>query len=163
MAINKNGRSAWVIGAVVVVLAGFAAPSQAAVSAGNIIAAPATIDNSFRQELRVQMAATDARAGTAKPAVEAGNPQPAQSVAQPADGQVVAGDQLNDADRALREETPPAQPMAVASNDAQVVRAASETAGNDHSVWDETSLIGKAFIAFGTLLTIASAARMFMA
>ena len=36
-------------------------------------------------------------------------------------------------------------------------------AGNDHSVWDETSLIGKVFIAFGTLLTIASAARMFMA
>jgi hypothetical protein len=162
MKFNGNRRSAWMIG-VVAVLLGFAAPSQAAVSAGNIIAAPATIDNTFRQELRVQMAATDARAGTAKPAVEAGNPQPAQSVAQPADGQVIAGDQLNDTDRALREETPPAQPMAVASNDAQVARAASETAGNDHSLWDETSLIGKVFIAFGTLLTIASAARMFMA
>ena len=31
------------------------------------------------------------------------------------------------------------------------------------SIWDETSLIGKIFIGFGALLTIASAARMFMA
>ena len=153
-----NGRFSWMIGAVVVL--GFAAPSQAAVSAGNILAAPATVDNAFRQELRVQMAATDARAGTAKPAVEV--PQPAQSAAPPADGQVVANDQLNDADRALREETPPSPPAAVVSNDAPTQRTIA-MAGNDHSVWDETSLIGKVFIAFGTLLTIASAARMFMA
>ena len=31
------------------------------------------------------------------------------------------------------------------------------------STWDQTSLIGKIFIAFGALLTMASAARMFMA
>jgi hypothetical protein len=31
------------------------------------------------------------------------------------------------------------------------------------STWDQTSLIGKIFIAFGGLLTLASAARMFMA
>ena len=36
-------------------------------------------------------------------------------------------------------------------------------AANDGSTWDETSLIGKIFIAFGALLTMASAARMFMA
>jgi hypothetical protein len=36
-------------------------------------------------------------------------------------------------------------------------------ASGEHSVWDETSLIGKIFIGFGALLTIASAARMFMA
>ena len=52
--------------------------------------------------------------------------------------------------------------MAVAANDAPVRRAVV-TAGSDHSLWDETSLIGKVFIAFGTLLTIGSAARMFMA
>jgi hypothetical protein len=34
---------------------------------------------------------------------------------------------------------------------------------NDSSTWDQTSLIGKIFIAFGALLTMASAARMFMA
>jgi hypothetical protein len=156
-----NGCAVW-IG--VVVALGFAAPSQAAVSAGNILAAPARIDNVFRQELRVQMAATDARAGTAKPAVDTGaQPQvPQTSDTQPADGQVVAGDQLNDVDRALHEAAPPAQPVAVASNEAPAQRTVA-MAGNDHSLWDETSLIGKVFIAFGTLLTIGSAARMFMA
>ncbi len=153
-----NGRLAWMIGAMVAL--GFAAPSQAAVSAGNILAAPAIVDNSFRQELRVQ-AAADARAGTAKPAVDPGaQPQaPQTDEAKPADGQVVASDQLNDVDRALREAPPP---VTVASNDAPTQPTFAMT-GNDHSLWDETSLIGKVFIAFGTLLTIGSAARMFMA
>ena len=35
--------------------------------------------------------------------------------------------------------------------------------GSEASTWDQTSLIGKIFIAFGALLTMASAARMFMA
>jgi hypothetical protein len=158
---NGNRRAAWVIGAVVA-LAGFATSAHAAVSAGNIVAAPARIDNAFRQELRVQMAATDARAGTTKPDVQSGA-QTAGGV-QPAAGQAVASDQLSDTDRALREETPPSPsaPVAVASNDEPAPRTVA-MAGTDHSVWDETSLIGKVFIAFGTLLTIASAARMFMA
>ena len=46
-----NGRLALMIGAMVVL--GFAAPSQGAVSAGNILAAPATVDNVYRQEMRV--------------------------------------------------------------------------------------------------------------
>jgi hypothetical protein len=156
-----NGRLAWMIGAMVVL--GFAAPAQAAVSAGNVLAAPASVDNSLRQELRVQIAAADARAGTAKPAVDAAaQPQaPQTGEAKPVDGQVVASDQLNDVDRALRE-APPSPPVAVASNDAPEQRTVA-MAGNDHSLWDETSLIGKVFIAFGTLLTVASAARMFMA
>ena len=41
--------------------------------------------------------------------------------------------------------------------------AAQAAAASDTSTWDQTSLIGKIFIAFGALLTIASAARMFMA
>jgi hypothetical protein len=35
--------------------------------------------------------------------------------------------------------------------------------GNEGSTWDQASLIGKIFIGFGALLTMASAARMFMA
>jgi hypothetical protein len=35
--------------------------------------------------------------------------------------------------------------------------------GKEDSAWDQTSLIGKIFIGFGALLTMASAARMFMA
>jgi hypothetical protein len=34
---------------------------------------------------------------------------------------------------------------------------------DEGSSWDQASLIGKIFIAFGGLLTAASAARMFMA
>jgi hypothetical protein len=37
------------------------------------------------------------------------------------------------------------------------------TGTDETSVWDKTSLIGKIFIGFGALLTMASAARMFMA
>jgi len=160
-----NGRLACMAG-VMIGLVSFTGPSQAAVSAGNILAAPATVDNVFRQELRVQMAATDARAGTAKPPIETATaPQTAASEPQPADGPVTASDQLNDADRALREQAPPAPPsppVAVASSDSPASRTVA-MAGDGHSLWDETSLIGKVFIAFGTLLTIASAARMFMA
>jgi hypothetical protein len=87
---------------------------------------------------------------------------------QPADGQgavttlqVVEADQLNEVDKALQEPTPPSQ-TTVAVAPAKPV-AAVNTVAQENSTWDETSLIGKIFIAFGALLTIASAARMFMA
>ncbi len=95
-------------------------------------------------------------------------PLPA-AVAQP-DSQVVAADQLNDVDRALRESapsasTPPAAsaaaPLALAS--AEVPAAPVAAGSNESSAWAQTSLIGKIFIGFGALLTMASAARMFMA
>jgi hypothetical protein len=83
-----------------------------------------------------------------------------------ADAQVVAADQLNDVDRALRQSppaagTPPAAPLTVASAEAPAAPVAAGS--NDSSAWDQTSLIGKIFIGFGALLTMASAARMFMA
>lgn len=89
----------------------------------------------------------------------------AQSDAQP-DAQVVSADQLNDVDRALRESppaasTPPAAPLAVAPTEAPVAPVAASS--TDSSAWDQTSLIGKIFIGFGAVLTMASAVRMFMA
>jgi hypothetical protein len=42
-------------------------------------------------------------------------------------------------------------------------KVAPVLASSDSSAWDQTSLIGKVFIGFGALLTMASAARMFMA
>jgi hypothetical protein len=45
----------------------------------------------------------------------------------------------------------------------KAVASAPASAGNDNSTWDQTSLIGKIFIAFGALLTVASAVRLFMA
>ncbi len=75
-----------------------------------------------------------------------------------------APDQLNDVDRTLQEAAPPSQTVAMAPNSAvQAVASAPASAGNDNSTWDQTSLIGKIFIAFGALLTVASAVRLFMA
>jgi hypothetical protein len=71
--------------------------------------------------------------------------------------QLVAADQLNDVDRAVSDEKP-ALTLASATIDAPVVVSPSES-----SSLDQTSLIGKIFIAFGGLLTLASAARMFIA
>ena len=87
------------------------------------------------------------------------------STTQPAtENQAAAPDQLNDTDRALRDNAAAPTAAPAASNEAPAVRAAPvRAASGEHSVWDETSLIGKIFIGFGALLTIASAARMFMA
>jgi hypothetical protein len=87
---------------------------------------------------------------------------------QPTDGQgavttmqVAEADQLNDADKALQESAQPSQTtVAVAPTKAV---ATAKPAPSETSTWDQTSLIGKIFIAFGALLTVASAARMFMA
>ena len=79
--------------------------------------------------------------------------------------QVVSADQLNDVDRALHESALPAPTQAVASAEPPAAPAPPVmAAGNsESSTWDQTSLIGKIFIGFGALLTMASAARMFMA
>jgi hypothetical protein len=92
----------------------------------------------------------------------------AQSPAQ--NTELVAADELNDVDRALSEnanddkDKAPAAALALAVAQAPApaqTQAAAVSA--DDSTWTQTSLIGKIFIAFGGLLTLASAARMFMA
>jgi hypothetical protein len=78
---------------------------------------------------------------------------------------VISADQLNDVDLALHE-SPPAKLMMMAAADAPAAPAASVAVAapsNGSSAWDQTSLIGKIFIGFGALLTLASAARMFIA
>ena len=75
-----------------------------------------------------------------------------------ANTEVVSADQLNDVDRSLTEEKAPSATLALAS-----MTQTAATASSDDSAWNQTSLIGKIFIAFGGLLTLASAARMFMA
>ena len=72
---------------------------------------------------------------------------------------VAAADQLNDVDRNLREG---AQAELAATN-SPPAPSATMTMTSEASVWDHTSLIGKVFIGFGALLTMASAARLFMA
>ncbi len=125
---------------------------------------PASIANANAQLAAPDTPADNAKAMTARANTIVQSTPDAPADAQPAtDALVVAADQLNDVDRSLRDRTPPpAAPLAVASAEPPAVVAATESS-TESSIWDQTSLIGKIFIGFGALLTMASAARMFMA
>jgi hypothetical protein len=127
-----------------------------------------------------QMTAADTSPDTAKgmsaamsekasTVLQAAADKPADAEA-PADTAVTAPDQLNETDRALHkdvdkalQEAPSTQTVAMASATKSAAEGAAQAANNESSTLDKTSLIGKIFIAFGALLTMASAARMFMA
>jgi hypothetical protein len=125
---------------------------------------PASVANANAELVTPGTPAGNAQAMTdrANNIVQAANPADATAAAP-----VVAADELNDVDRALQEGTPAAAPVALASADAPAATApppaAAASASSESSTWDRTSLIGKIFIGFGALLTMASAARMFMA
>ncbi|MDO9382804.1 MAG: hypothetical protein Q7T86_08080 [Hyphomicrobiaceae bacterium] len=130
---------------------------------------PPAIANANAQLTSAEVSPDSAKAMSAKAntmlLAAADKPANAQ---QAIEAEVVAPDQLNDLDRALQQakpETKPAAPtMALASAEAPPAAAAPVMAGSkEDSTWEQTSLIGKIFIAFGALLTMASAARMFMA
>jgi hypothetical protein len=90
---------------------------------------------------------------------------PADPQAAPA-AQTAPSDQLSDSDRAARPDdvkVPVVVTQSQPETPAPTVRASPVVAGSQNATWDETSLIGKIFIGFGALLTVASAARMFMA
>jgi hypothetical protein len=91
---------------------------------------------------------------------EAADPQPPAPAA--ANTELVAADELNDVDRALSENKSEDKP-ALAPTVAMAMAQAPAALSTDDSTWGQTSLIGKIFIAFGGLLTLASAARMLMA
>lgn len=125
-------------------------------------ALPASIANANAQ-------ATPAEAAQAQPTPSTEAPQAAATGAtNPA---VIAADQVNDLDRAATDAPqlqaqmqPQQQPAAetAASPQPQADTQAKATT-HDDDAWDKASLIGKIFIAAGGLLTLASAARMFMA
>jgi hypothetical protein len=145
-----------------------AATDVAADTSDNSSAIPPDVANA-----NAQMASGDVPGGNAKAMsarandiVQAASANPGDAPAS-ADTPVVAADQLNDVDRALHEGSPPPAPtLAMTSADTPAARAARVVArsnSSEGSTWDQTSLIGKIFIGFGALLTMASAARMFMA
>jgi hypothetical protein len=103
-----------------------------------------------------QLASADTPGGPAKAMFARAN-----TILQATETQIVSADQLNDVDLALHESTAPAPALTVASADVPV--APVMASGDESSTWDKTSLIGKIFMAFGVMLTVASAARMFMA
>ncbi|MBR0905793.1 hypothetical protein [Bradyrhizobium liaoningense] len=108
-------------------------------------------------------AAASAMTGRANDNVQAAAGDTANGAAPNAEPQVVAPDQLNDIDRALQQGNPPAQKAVIAATEAQPRPAPVMASSQQSSAWDQSSLIGKIFIGVGTLLTLASAARMFMA
>jgi hypothetical protein len=127
-------------------------PEAVANANAQMISAKAALDSSKGSVAKAMSEAMSAKANTVLLA--------AADTPAPADAAVTAPDQLNDIDRALQET--PATQTAIAQ-----VKPAEEAAvlasNNGSSTLDKTSLIGKIFIGFGALLTMASAARMFMA
>jgi hypothetical protein len=82
--------------------------------------------------------------------------------AQIGQGQMVTSDQLSDVDRALAGGAARAT-VGVAPTARHIVRVAPIIVASPSDAWDQTSMIGKIFVAIGACLTLASAARMFMA
>jgi hypothetical protein len=129
-------------------------------------AIPVSVANANAQQTSADTPAGNARAMSARAndilQAAPSNPQEAQPAPQT---DMVSADQLNDVDRALHENAAPAPTIAMAAADAPPPAPAKPVAStnSESSAWDQTSLIGKIFIGFGALLTVASAARMFMA
>lgn len=94
---------------------------------------------------------------------QAGSGTQPTSAVQPAAGYpAIAPDRLTAADRALRDPGAPSS-VPAATTAAVTSPATASAASNDgHSLWGKTSLIGKIFVGIGAVLTLASAARMFM-
>src|SRR3569623_362189 len=78
--------------------------------------------------------------------------------------EVTTSDQLNEMDRdaATQAATTAPPPASTTVALAQISQPAAVSSGDD-SAWGSASLIGKIFIAFGVMLTLASAARMVIA
>lgn len=77
-------------------------------------------------------------------------------------GNIQIADQLNQIDRDANAATATPSPSVSMASYSESPAIFAQTATNDDA-WDQASLIGKIFIAFGTLLTLASAARLMMA
>ena len=138
-----------------------AAPDVAA-DDGASPALPSSVANANAQLPSADTPAGNAKAMSARASDILQADSPAGAKAETGDGtQLIAADQLNDVDRALHEGSPPAAPVVLASADPPVAPVLASSP--ESSAWDQTSLIGKIFIGFGALLTMASAARMFMA
>lgn len=136
-----------------------AIPESVANANAQMISADAAAESAKENSKEgVAKAISEAMSAKANSVLLAAADKPADAQA-PTEAAATAPDQLNDIDRALLE-TPVTQTVAMA--EVKPVQDAPALASNSDGL-DKTSLIGKIFIAFGTVLTMASAARMFMA
>jgi hypothetical protein len=109
-------------------------------------------------DARAQMSSDDVKS---KPAAEASaqlTAEAATPATQDAAVQLVNADELNDLDKAATDVTAPLPKLPPS-----IANSRAEMRFEGPSTWTQTSTVGKAFIAFGVMLTLASAARMFMA
>jgi hypothetical protein len=138
-----------------------AATDTAENAAVNPATLPPSVANANAQLATADTLADSVRAMTAR----ANDIVQAAADSRPATGsQMVAPDQINDVDRALREDPQPQQTtLAMSSADAAAASAPQVMASSESSSWDQRSLIGEICIVSGALLTLASVARMFTA
>jgi hypothetical protein len=103
--------------------------------------------------------------GTPAPQLGSATASEAPPTTAKAEAEVIPSDELNDVDRAMAAQAEPAPTLALASVNTPepVTTGQAASAGDDNSSWAQASLIGKLFIAFGGLLTLASAVRMLIA
>jgi cytoskeletal protein RodZ len=125
---------------------------------------PATLPPSIANA-NAQLAAADTPANSARAMTARANDitQAAADAPPAANSPPGTPDQLNDIERALHEDTPAQTTLAMASEEAPAASSPPAMASGESPISDGTSLIGKIFIGLGALLTLASAARMFMA
>jgi hypothetical protein len=97
-----------------------------------------------------------AAADVSEPAPAAA-PEPQATSAQPPSMELVSAEEFNDLDRAAWEANQMPKLMKLQASDSRAELREDDTR------WAQTSTIGKLFVAFGALLTIGSAIRMFMA
>jgi hypothetical protein len=144
MTIQANARSALILAAALVAAAalGFAETSASYAATNSVFPDP-------------PQASTQASSGdaTVAPATTDANATPADQ--QQVDQQAAPVMPSPLAGNAVAENT---EPTAAADATANTVAVSND----DNSGWDKASIIGKIFIACGTLLTLGSAARMFM-
>jgi hypothetical protein len=132
------------------------AAAKATVSARRVTPALANANAQF-------VDAAAAKVDTAAPAEAVQPPQPAAAethapAPQPPSLELVSAEEFNDLDRAAWEanQMPKLMQLKVNGDSHAELR-------DDDSRWAQTSTIGKIFVAFGALLTLGSAIRMFMA
>jgi hypothetical protein len=104
----------------------------------------------------VEAEAVRPNAAEAQPAVTE-PPADGIDVAKPPVVQLVAAEEFNELDRAAWETNQIPKLLKLTSSETRAEMR------EDDSKWAQTSMIGKLFVAFGALLTLGSAIRMFMA
>jgi hypothetical protein len=128
---------------------------------------PGTAEDLSKQDLpKTEASALASNAGQMLSGNQGDPGQHTDSAPSTAAAEIVSPDEFNEIDRALADDKQAAPHLALASIDTAASASNADTgqaAANDDSAWNQTSLIGKIFIAFGGLLMFGSAARMFMA